>query len=437
MITIALLAACSDYDLQNGDKPPEDTFVPDSPPPDSPPPEEPDIHVFPDTLEFGYVMKNCPAEPLTLTIQNVGTADLEVSEITLSGEGTTKFTLAAAPITLAFGESTEATVDFTPTAYATYEVSVDITSNDPDEGLLGVPTSGTGAEEGYYEETFIQEYDDKIDVLWVVDNSGSMSESVGKVATSFDDFMDVFLTLGLDYHLGVVTTDMDNPAQSGKLQGSPVYIDATHTDPKGWFTATANQGFSGSGDERGFEAAQAALTDPLASGANAGFLRTDTSVAVIVISDENDSSFTSAASFTGWFETLRADTDQTTFNAIVGDDFLGCFGSGIEASGGDKYIDAADSTDGVFVSICSADYKAALTNLSQSSAGMDLSFELAKTPSDISRIEVTVDGVVIDTDLSDGWTYDSAGNSIDFHGASVPEPDAVIYIRYPVDGACN
>jgi hypothetical protein len=218
MLTLALLAACSDYDLQNGEKDPDDPVVEDSPPPDSPPPEEPDIHVFPEELDFGDVLKNCPGEPLTLTIQNLGSADLEVSDIQLSGDAASKFTLSAAPATLGFGESTTATVEFTPTAYVTYEVSVDIQSNDPDEGLVAVPTQGTGTEEGYYEETFIQEYDDKIDVLWVVDNSGSMSESVGKVATSFQDFMDVFLTLGLDFHLGVVTTDMDNPAQSGKLQ---------------------------------------------------------------------------------------------------------------------------------------------------------------------------------------------------------------------------
>ena len=56
-----------------------------------------------------------------------------------------------------------------------------------------------------------------VDVLWVVDNSGSMSEEQGQVVANFQDFINEFISLGLDYHMAVVTTDMDDANYAGRL----------------------------------------------------------------------------------------------------------------------------------------------------------------------------------------------------------------------------
>ncbi len=65
----------------------------------------------------------------------------------------------------------------------------------------------------------------KVDVMWIIDNSCSMSCIVGchgavsdKVTENFPLFMDYFLGSGLDYHIGVVTADLDNPADNGRLE---------------------------------------------------------------------------------------------------------------------------------------------------------------------------------------------------------------------------
>jgi hypothetical protein len=280
-------------------------------------------------------------------------------------------------------------------------------------------------------------------VLWVLDNSGSMDESLGRLNDQLDLFIGAFLTLGLDYHIGVVTTDMDSANQSGKLQGSPAYLESSTPDPVGKFESRASVGSNGSADERGLDAAKAALTDPLMSAENAGFLRSDSTVSVIVLSDENDSSSQNASKFTTWFEGLRTDPDKTTFNAFVGDRGLGCTGGDIwsgdfiEASGGDEYIDAADATGGFFASICSEDFSAPVINMARASAGMKSTFALTETPSDVSRLEVVVDGKACPSDAIEGYTYDAGDNSITFHGTWFPDANVVIEVAYPVDEGCN
>jgi hypothetical protein len=270
-----------------------------------------------------------------------------------------------------------------------------------------------------------------------------MDESLGRLNDQLDLFIGAFLTLGLDYHIGVVTTDMETATQAGKLQGSPTYIESTTPDPVGKFESRASVGSGGSADERGFDAAKAALTDPLLSAENAGFLRTDSTLSVIVLSDENDASSQTASKFVSWFESLRTDPDKTTFNAFVGDRGFGCTGGDIwagdfiEATGGDKYIDAADATGGFFASICSDDFSSPVINMARSSAGMKSTFTLTETPSDVSRLEVVVDGADCPADAIDGYSYDATSNSITFHGSWFPDANAVIEVAYPVDESCN
>ena len=166
------------------------------------------------------MLKDCPGEPIDVTIKNVGLGDLDISDIAFIGNGNSAFSHnSQSAMTLAYDESVVLSVSFTPTLYLDYEVDLQVTSNDPDEGISTVPASGSGEEGAYYEEGFIQDYNPIVDVLWVVDNSGSMSGSLDSVQANFESFINEFTLLGLDYHMTVITTDMDNPAQSGKFQG--------------------------------------------------------------------------------------------------------------------------------------------------------------------------------------------------------------------------
>jgi hypothetical protein len=431
------VTACQEYDLHRPDKIPtggDDTATE--------PEEDPDISVSPSVVDFGSVAKDCPAPPIEVTITNEGLADLVVSDIALAGSGSSAFGTmgAGTEFTLAHGETRSFDVEFTPNAYVDYSLDLEISSNDPDEALTAVPTSGAGAEDSIFEEGFVQTYNELVDVLWVVDNSCSMEEELDQVRNNFTSFVTEFTSLGLDYHLAVVTTDMDNPDHKGKIQGE--IIDSSTADPIATFLDATDLGFDGSPYEKGFAAAQAALTAPLTSGANAGFLRESAALAIIVLSDETDGSGMSASNFSSWLGGLKSDPALANFSAICGDRGFGCqefdwAGNTLSASGGDKYIDATELTGGFWASICTSDYTEIMQHISLASAGMTVSFALSREPSNLTDVAVTVDSATIPNDYTDGWTYDSSFNAVVFHGTAIPGPNAVVNVSYPVAEECE
>ncbi len=54
------------------------------------------------------------------------------------------------------------------------------------------------------EDVFTQEVVSALDLLWVVDNSGSMADALEQVGVGTEVFIEDFLTLPVDFHLGVI-----------------------------------------------------------------------------------------------------------------------------------------------------------------------------------------------------------------------------------------
>jgi hypothetical protein len=451
---LAVLAlSCTEYDLGRPSDPeqknPEDTAPP---PPDT---DAPDIRVNPSELDFGAIMKDCPSAPQEITIRNVGGEVLVVDDIDVGGENAGGFDLDGEPVSIQPDESYSFEVVFTPTAWIQYDAQVEIRSNDPDEALVDVPTQGVGSEDAYYEEVFEQgEGGRPVDILWVVDNSGSMAEEIQRVKDEFDSFLGDFVDLGLDFHMGVTTTDMANPSESGRLQGSPTYIDGDTTNPYDKFGTTIDGIYDhkGSADEKGLDAAKAALTEPLLSGANAGFLRTrnddgdPVATHIIVVTDENDSSSQSPTQFATWLDGLESDPDMSAVSAICGDPGTTMFDGGCtewdgmtmyNAMAGTDYYDAAIATGGHWASICTASFAEELEYLSLVSQGLTAVYYLTHVPSSIGLTTVEVNGVAEGYSAIDGWTWTNTTNAITFHGDAIPQPSATIRVSYPFDGECE
>ena len=166
----------------------------------------------------------------------------------------------------------------------------------------------------------------KLDILFVIDNSGSMKEEQASVARELLAFIDELKRGGGvsgDFHVGVITTSIyqqasidgvlykkDYPEQSGRLQPVPelkpdgTFVPGTGTerlllgtDPNliEKFGRLVQVGISGSGQETPFEAARLALSPPLmekplSEGGNLGFLRDRARLLVVVVTDEEDCS---------------------------------------------------------------------------------------------------------------------------------------------------
>ncbi len=179
-----------------------------------------------------------------------------------------------------------------------------------------------------------------IDILFVIDNSGSMAEEQASLATNFNRFINVLNNIegGLpNVHIGVVSTDTgagpfnisgcSGNGDNGVLQSAPqsactppsaAYI-SDIANPDGTrnknytgsldetFTCIARLGIDGCGFEQPLESMRRALNG--SNPTNSGFLRPDAFLAVVIISDEDDCSTEDTSMF---------DTSQTSISDPLG-----------------------------------------------------------------------------------------------------------------------
>jgi hypothetical protein len=265
----------------------------------------------------------------------------------------------------------------------------------------------------------------KMDVLFVIDDSGSMAEEQTNLATNFPLFVDVLEAYRtetgepLDYRLGVTTTGtdvtirlsfppefmfppmdiMESGPEGALLTGSGCgmsrpWIERSDGDVASKFACVAQVGTSGSGIEMPLWAVELALTERVADGSNAGFLREDALLAVVILSDENDCSRTddpiemmladpfsgggAAAAdecdpsnpmiepvprFLGVLDTVTGDRGRWAAAVIAGPGPGTCsseFGDAIEATRLKDFVTMAGE-NAVFSSICDGDLSSSLT----------------------------------------------------------------------------
>ncbi len=152
----------------------------------------------------------------------------------------------------------------------------------------------------------------KTDILFVIDNSGSMAEEQDGLARELPAFIEELEKGGgtaHDFQVGVITTAVYQNArirdrldyreyktQAGRLQPVSAERVLRSTDPElvQKFAQLVKQGTDGSGQETPFEAVRLAVTElaavPQEEGGNAGFLRDGARLLVVVVSDEDDCS---------------------------------------------------------------------------------------------------------------------------------------------------
>ena len=155
----------------------------------------------------------------------------------------------------------------------------------------------------------------KIDILFVIDNSGSMGQEQTNLATNFPQFLTVIEASGLDYRIAITTSGMDYTYNQALFPGGPVlpvaqdggdngamlqpagcgmtrrWIEKTDTNAATAFACASNVGTDGPGDEMPLAAMRAAFDERMTDGTNAGFRRQDALLAVVILTDENDCSY--------------------------------------------------------------------------------------------------------------------------------------------------
>lgn len=399
-----------------------------------------DIRVIPSQVDFNVVPVTCRSPNRAITVYNTGSNTVRITEVMLDPSTTPEFELQpfAVPQNLTAGGSAVINMRYHPADIGS-DTGVLFITIDLGGGNLqrtAVPLSGEGQLNPTVTDTFQQLPTPKADVLFVVDNSGSMSEEQSSLGANLGSFLAFAQQEGIDFQLAVATTDVQNRAQSGRFVGNPRIITTQTPNANNAFRANVNVGTNGSGTERGLEAAYLALTDPLINTENAGFLRQDAALAVIVVSDEEDYSTRAVSFYENFLRNIKGfnNAGMFSFSAIVGTQQPRCTGPGGRADYAARYIQVAQNTGGVVESICNANWGQTLANIGLNSFGLRRQFILSSQPVP-STISVTVDGQIVPSVTPAGqqrWQYAQGSNSIDFQTGSVPQANATISVTYTV-----
>ena len=196
-------------------------------------------------------------------------------------------------------QNIEVRVRFFPRREGDLEGLLVIDNNDGDEQNFTIPLLGTGTTETHQIDRFEQAAEPMVDVLWVVDDSGSMSEEQNNLASNFGEFIRyVTQELNVDFHIAVTTTLADGDMAGVYNAGEdPRSLTRDTPDLQSKFRCNVRRSRS-LAQRDGSDHAQAGLeaaASPgwprlIEGGLNEGFLRDEAKLYIIAVSDEEDQS---------------------------------------------------------------------------------------------------------------------------------------------------
>ncbi len=386
--------------------------------------DAPVLKVFPEDKDMGNLFIGCDSED-TITFMNLGNVDLIIEDITqLTSLPQELFidygSLPVLPWTLIPGEFYQADLKYKPRDIGTDDSRLEIKSNDPMHASFEVKQYGEGVIEEWYIDSWEQEEIPVLDILWVIDNSGSMASHQSNLSTNISYFMNNFIQLGVDYNMAVITTDRHNFAQIITNQDANAVTLLAQSVVTGTY---------GSGIERGIQMAYDSLSDSNYAGLGGVFFRQDAKLVVIFVSDEPDHSHATWTSYTSFFDQLKPAGNFIPFG-IIGDPPSGCGGGGWQgAMYGAGYFELIKHYGGSWYSICETDWGTQLQSL-----GNQVVTQSRFTLSESDPVEETINVFVDGQQLEEGWSYDSASNQVVFEADYIPEPGETIRVEYALWG---
>ncbi|MBK8011247.1 MAG: hypothetical protein IPK13_07840 [Deltaproteobacteria bacterium] len=293
------------------------------------------------------------------------------------------------------------------------------------------------------------------DILWVVDDSGSMGDDQEAVRAAADAMGDVLTSAQVDYRLAVTRTisNVGYPTNTrGTLEGNGF------TRNLNTFKDDVVVGVTRGGWEPGLETGLLALDRLLpktAVGADDPYkLREDAAVIVIHLSDERDQTVECTAcpvdcQDADFYEGFcsepagQAVLDEFIANyrshgavtfALVGDLPNGCQQSvgDDEFEPGQGYVEVANATGGQFGSLC-GDMRQNLEDIGRGAIGVASTFTLSHVPASATlKVAIGPPGEphVIPRSRENGFDFDAVSNKIIFYGDSKPQDGWEIAVGY-------
>ncbi|MBK7858468.1 MAG: hypothetical protein IPJ65_07560 [Archangiaceae bacterium] len=429
------------------------------------------LTIAPSDLDFGTVQKDCNSSRRTFSVYNTCTTPVTVNSWSMAAaagipggsspscpgtpsttcpefliDGSPSFTMGtqllpgtAMPATFAlkyhpldFGADTGAFL-------------LKVTQNAQVVDYI-VTLRGKGDAFGKNVDVFQQDPRPKADILLVIDNSCSMADKQTALSQNFGAFIQYASTANVDYQIGVITTDLGSPTEGVLLQETlvggaltPKILKPSTPMVETLFTARVKVGING-GTEGMAEPATKALTAPLITTENAGFLRADAMLAVVIISDAGDQSPLAATVYENQLRNIKGvqHAAQFSYNDI------GPFAPA--PTPGCSYDDFTDISKNIYLvqrlggvkdEICTPNWSSTLEAIGKTAFGYRTAFFLTAEPdlTGTHDIVVAIDGMTIAQIDSRGapvWSYDPMTNAVNFEPLFVPEPGKTLTVEYYV-----
>ena len=284
------------------------------------------------------------------------------------------------------------------------------------EVIVEVPGEGGDVWIDSFEQPFTM---DGIDIVWLIDKSGSMHQHAQSVVDGIEQMMLSLPPAG--WRLGITTTAWFNSAST---QEFPLVPGDSVQDAWDAYNNTGNHG-----TEAGFDALYAYLIE---NTYNQSWLRPDAGLLVVFVSDEDEQSsrdFTSNPSglqdFINWYGHQRNSVflaSIVNIHQTVNDCTWGVPALYV----GDRYMDATTAFGGVVVDICSPDWAPGV-QAATAQAQPHEEWHLTYTP--------LVDTLIVFEDFvekdSSEWQYNTVTNSVEF--LVIPPEGALVEIGYVID----
>ena len=370
--------------------------------------------VTPSPHDYGEAPLGC-ASTRNLVAQNVGNAPLELTAIDDTGNGDfSVLTGPELPITLQPGAWADLEVQWVPGVEGLNSGGQSFISNDPRTEYLA-EQSGTGLATSEVEDRFTIDPNPPVDLIFAVDQSGSMDNDAEALAENFQTLITTLEGVTSAWRIGVLTYD------AGCFNGGVLKAWTPELSTVFAAAVTAGEDREISDDEALFKILDRGLRQ--LDACNSGFRREDAPLHVVFVSDEPERSVEQAASWTYdyWLGEYHKVVPESllTLSGVV--DTEGC------NEGDAGYSEAIAATGGLSMSICTTDWAQYAEDIALATLNNAWRFELSEAAARGS-IQVQVDGTT-----SSRWTFDAVSNSVQMAGL---QDASEVVISYSVQEEC-
>ncbi len=299
-------------------------------------------------------------------------------------------------------------------AYSGLSKGVASTSNIGAKGAAPTTTS----------ETFtIPQETPKVDFLFVIDNSGSMSDDQDTISDAADTFFKTISGQTLDYRLATITTD------SSELRDSSE--DGGFTSSEDEFKLDVKPGTYGSATETGIYFAEEALKDAskgddsTGTVIDEGYPRAGAALSIIMFTDEPD-----------FYNDISSRNSGTTFDAadnlFIDRNYqvYGILNEYRSESRDDGYVDLINNTNGSYADIRNLQaLERIMEQMALESSTASSPVKLTKTPISTS-LQVTKNGSPVVKNADNGWQYNEGNKTLSFYGDASLSPNDDVKVNY-------